>query len=98
MTIQRSFGGKTYDIELTDEELFEAYLEKEHMFDIQDVTDMLNGMSDFDINEYYGVTREEAVLLIDEIANEMRRDIDKYDMSWQNARDEAIETVLRRAL
>ena len=41
--------------------------------------------------EERGLTRKEAESRIDEIAREKRRNINKYDMSWELALDEALK-------
>lgn len=40
------------------------------------------------------MTRAEIGKKISDIARQMRRNIDKYDMLWQYARDEAISEIL----
>ena len=36
--------------------------------------------------------------MIDDMASEMRRQIDKYDVSWDYARDEAIREIIEKEL
>ena len=56
---------------------------------MQDVEDMVDSYA-----EDYGVPLDVAHAMIDSMATEMRRNIDKYDMSWQCARDDAIVSAL----
>lgn len=94
MTIVREIGGTSVKITLTDDELYCAYKEKEHMLDICDVQDVFTSRDDEELMEAYGMTRSEIANKYDEIATEMRKNIDKYDMRWQEARDAAIADVL----
>lgn len=94
MTITRGFNGQTIEIELTSQELYEAYLEKQNEFDRQDIEDVFDGFDDNELEDMYGMTRAQLAEKIPELAHEMRRNIDKYDMSWQAARDEAIAEKL----
>lgn len=94
MTITREINGQTIEIELTSQELYEAYLEKQNEFDRQDIEDVFNGFDDDELEDMYGMTRAQLEEKIPELAHEMRRNIDKYDMSWQAARDEAIAEKL----
>ena len=81
MVIKRSFFNDTFhpEIELTEQELFKAYVEQEHIFDVARTKDYLS-------DEY---TDEQ----IDAIAYEARRRTDKYDMEWGDAVDEALVTL-----
>lgn len=90
MKITRGFNGQTIEIELTSQELYEAYLEKQNEFDRQDIEDVFNGFDDDELEDMYGMTRAQLEEKIPEFAHEMRRNIDKYDMSWQGARDATI--------
>ena len=94
MTIKREINSQTIEIELTSQELYEAYLEKENEFDRQDIEDVFNSLDDDELEDMYGLTREQITEKIPELAHEMRRNINKYDMSWQAARDVAIAEKL----
>lgn len=95
MKINRTIDGKQVEIELTDDELYDAYLEKEFIFDKQSIEDAICGWSDQEVLEVYDVDRTKFLSLADDMAAEMRRNIDKYEMSWSYARDEAIADVLQ---
>lgn len=95
MTITREIDGKAIEIELTSRELYDAYVEQEHYFDKCDIEDMIVGWEDDDIVEVYGVTRDAFESLVEEMAYRKRRYMDKYDVSWDYARDEAIRDVIR---
>ena len=93
MTIERN-GVK---FELTDRELYDAYCEQRFIFDREDIKGLFDNYEDDELIEIYGVTRTEIEAFYDDAAIEMRRNIDKYEMSWEYARDEAIDTVIRIA-
>jgi len=94
MTIHRVIHNKTYDFELTPTELFQAFEEQEHIFDVHDCEDVICGWDDGLVMECFGVHIDQFKELIDEMAWEKRRNQTRYDMSWDSARDEAIEAVL----
>lgn len=103
MTITRNVGGSTrqlpitMEFELTADELYNAYREQQFLFDRADIEDQFE-MSDEDCIECYGIRKKEAESLFDDMAVEMRRNIDKYDMSWEYARDEAVREILSHEL
>lgn len=98
MTIERD--GRL--IELTADELLDAYYEQEHNFDMQDVQEHIEEYDDETIFSYtvrdYTASADKAGLLelVDDIATEERRLIDKWGLRWYDAIDQAIENVLRR--
>lgn len=94
MTIFREFDGKRYEIELTPSELYAAYTCQQFEFDRSDIEDIVCGSTDEDVRDMFGITRDEFMSMIDDFAYEMRRYIDKYDMSWEYARYEAIKDVI----
>lgn len=100
MKIQRELNGQMVELELTPEELTSAYYEQQHVFDIQDVRDKFEGETDpGEIKEQYGMSVDSILSndsLLEEIADESRRNQDKYGMDWEYARDNAIKEVLER--
>lgn len=102
MKIQRKIDGKNIEFELTQEELYAAYLEKEHEFDKQDIDDALenynyNSETRRDFEENYGLPLKQIYQnedLIDKLAYEMRHNQDHYGMDWTAARDEALKDIL----
>ena len=94
MKIKRNIDGREIEIELTAHEMWDAYIEKQHQFDVEDIEDYFYGCEDDELIEKYLKTGEEIKQLYEAIANEMRRNIDKYDMDWQYAREEAIHQIL----
>lgn len=92
MTIIRD--GK--EITLTQDELCKAYFEQQFYFDQDDVRTLFDSFDDEDLMDNYGMTREQLESLTEDIAVEMRRNIDKYDMDWYYARDEAVRDVIYR--
>ena len=94
MTITRKINGGTVEIKLTDDELLAAYYEKQGQFDEEDVWDVFDDLDSDEIKETYGMTPESIVNMIPEIARQMRWNINNYAMTWENARDLAIEEIL----
>lgn len=99
MKITRNFGCGDYTFELTDGELLEAYLEKQHQYDVDVVKDKLqyyeNNPDDF--YEAYGCSYFILSDKVDKIAYAMRRNIDKYDSDPFYALTDAIENIVRES-
>ena len=89
MTIERN----GQPIELTADELMKAYYEQEHNFDMQDVQEYIE---EYDDETIFSVDKARLFELIDDIATEERRLMDKWGLRWYDAIDQAIENVLRR--
>ena len=98
MKIKRHIPGsrEQVEIELTADELYRAYLEQEYEFDLDGVNNHFDAFEDEDLVETYGKTREELSKLYEDIARELRRLMDKYDMQYDYALTEAIDMVLGR--
>lgn len=94
MEIKREIDGKSYVFKLTERELYEAFSEQEHRFDCDDVRDMLYAFEDVDLVESYGADAEEILESLDDIAYEMRRQMNKYGVDMDFAREEAIRAVM----
>ena len=95
MTIKRNINGIEVEITLTQQEMFYAYEERQHHYDVQDIDAYLGRMSEEELEENYGMSRVEVEDAYDVIAYRMRRYIDRSDDdSWCYARDNAIEDVL----
>ena len=94
MKIKRFVNGKEQEFELTTDELYAAYREQEFKFDRNDIEDYFAAFDDVEIEEMYSMTRKKLEEKFDDMACEMRRNIDKYDMQWQYARDAAIAEIL----
>jgi len=99
MKITREINGQIVEIELTSEEVRDIYEEREHMLDVQDVKTLLENFEPESFYESYEVplvwayNNEE---LIENIADEMRKNIDKYDMHWDSARGEAMKDIIAK--
>lgn len=89
MTIFREFDGVRHEIELTSSELYAAYEVQQFYFDKDDILAMADG-----VDYPYDIPHDAFVELADEMAYRMRRNIDRYDMGWYEARDEAILDVV----
>lgn len=75
------------EIELTREELFNAYIEQENIFDIQNIEDNMEKY----LNESEYKLLKDNKEFIEDAASELRRNQDKYDMDYENAIREAFE-------
>ena len=99
MTITRVIDGVEHSIELTGREMINAYFEQQFEYDKQDIIDELNSYSkDSHFEDIYECTLAEMTARIDDAAIEMRRNIDKYDMGWYDARELAISDVAARII
>lgn len=96
MKITRVINGSNVEIELTPAEMLDAYYEKEHQFDKQDIQDLYNWLDPEDIEQTYHITKAKLDEGLDEMAYEMRRDIDKWGDSWESARDCAFNNYLSK--
>lgn len=100
MKIKRAVNGTEMEFELTSEEVSAAYYEQEHLFDVQDVKDKLEGeMEPGEFEAEYGVPAELVLnneSLLNEIAWESRHNQDHYGQEWQYARDNAISEIIER--
>lgn len=92
MKITRTVNGKDLTFELTPPELIEAYYEQERNYDEDDVLRQLEDLTDWDIQDRYGVTREQMNALLPRIASRYRRYRD-HDDSWFEQCESAIEYV-----
>lgn len=90
MTITREINGEQVGIELTADERWQAYIEEEEQCDRDAVADYIDEYDEEDFKNTYGIERSEAEERLDEIGSTLRRLVDKYDMSWEFAREEAL--------
>lgn len=96
MKITRTINGITYNIELLPEELSDAYFEQRDKFDIEDIINYGEMFDPADMEEELGCTYSEFLAMKEDMAYEMRRNMDKYDMEFCYARDKAINDVINR--
>lgn len=75
------------EIKLTREELFNAYIEQENIFDIQNIED---NMENYLEESEYDLLKDNKQF-IEDAASELRRNQDKYDMDYENVIREAFE-------
>lgn len=94
MTIKRVINGMEVEITLTDGELWEAYREEQHKCDLSDIDNAFEDLTDDELIEDYGVTRDMIEELKEAMACRYRKYRDSYDESWIGDRDEAIRYVL----
>lgn len=101
MKITREINGATVEIELTDNELWSAYAEQEHKFDIQDVRDIL---TDYEDAEYKGpITwirdnedENSAVVLTDDDIDRIAYRLRKFH-DWKDDGDWLYDSVIEAA-
>lgn len=98
MTITRKIQGAEMTFELTQEELYKAYYEQQDSFDREDVLNAFWYDSEEYVQEEFGVSKHDLEEIVDDIAGEMRRNIDKYDMTMEHARSEAIWSCIQTIL
>ncbi|MGN0476722.1 MAG: hypothetical protein ACI4HM_05205 [Ruminococcus sp.] len=98
MRIKRKIEGKEYEFELTSEELRNAYYEKEHFYDTEDVKNYISNMSKEEFKGY-SIKAESEILdneeLLSKIAYRKRKYVDEVGMLWSEATREALRDVLR---
>lgn len=94
MTIKRN--GK--EIRLTRAELYEAYFEQQHIFDVEDVAEILSEYENNDDEEIfekeYGMTIEDVWDNMDAVANLKRSFVDG-GLNWRDAVEHALRSVLK---
>jgi len=79
MKINRTIKGKTYAFELNPQELYDAFIEQEHKWDLSDVDAHVGHLySDDDI---------------DRLAWEVRRQRNKHDLDFHTALEEALRIL-----
>lgn len=96
MKIFREINGEKHEIELTEDELYQAYRAQEHEYDMEDVRSELECRDEDDFQDDYGITKETAMSLISDIAYAMRSKLDD-EHSMDYSRGTAISEVLTEA-
>ena len=93
MTIKRVINGVEMEITLNSIELWDAYMEKQHEYDLEDIENYLEYYTEDEIMQEYGVTIDKFHSLKEEMACLYRKYRDN-DESWARDRDEAVEYIL----
>lgn len=97
MNIKRMVAGKELKFELTPDELRDAFYEQQSIYDHDDMMYYLEENRESLIDSGYKKEFVDTLgQYLDEMGYELRRQQDKYDLSWEYARDEALRVVLRR--
>ena len=80
------------EFELSDDELYNAFLEQQNRFDKEDIISSL----EYYTNEDYELIEalENNKVFIEEAAHELRRIIDKYNVVLEVALDETMRFIL----
>lgn len=94
MKIKRTIDGKEMEFELTDSEIFNAFVEKQHRFDRLDCEDYLHNYFS-DESWYEMMDEKQRESLIEEAARNLRRNIDVYDNSFEFAIQYAFEDAIQ---
>ena len=94
MKIKRTIHGEEVEIELTQEEIAEAYLHHEHYCDCEYVRSNLN--SGCDAEAFETLTDEEWEAVVHEIAYEKRRQQDKFELDEWDAVEIAREQYIKK--
>ena len=82
-------------IELTPGELVQAYFEQQELFDIDDILELSQGVSDRTFINEFGITVAEFRQLAPRIAKHYR-ELMSYDDFWQEARYDAARGVIEK--
>lgn len=96
MKIKRTINEAEVEIELTEAELFAAFQEQEHLFDRENVMADMDTSDAEDFEDTYGVAPDVFLGLLDDIAYEMRHQMDKYGYALEDARSIAIKSVVEQ--
>lgn len=94
MIIKRTVDGKEMTFKLTEQELFNAFEEQEHIWDVNAVESYVCMYTDEDYMDAWNITKEQFTELIPDIAYRLRRYVIKYDMSEESALNEALQDVI----
>lgn len=94
MKITRTINGTAVEIELTAQEMREAYDEQQHNYDCDSVRALFDSFEDDVLIEDYYFDRAGLEPYVEEIAYEMRRMIYKYDVDWDYARETAASEIM----
>lgn len=102
MKITRHINGEKFDFELSLGELRDAYFEQEHNYDLEDIKAVIP-TTDSDPDNWVEFIEEYGIVPctvsedeMEDMATELRRNIDKHNMEFSNARDNAIRTVIAK--
>jgi len=86
------------DYELTSEEVYAAYLEQEHIYDVDDVRSELELIIEDDMDEEAYIEAAKRIyndpVKLDEVARAKRKCIDKYNMEWGYAVSESVKDAI----
>lgn len=93
------FGCDEIEIELTNDELREAYREYQHILDREDVLSIVDyHADDAEFKEAYGITPEKLEEIADKCAVRYRRYEDENNCWFDNAIDAIREVVIELGL
>ena len=95
MIIRRTINKTQIGIELTADELHEAYKEQQHKYDVSAIENYGQMIEPEYMLEEIGCTYEEFESMKEDMAYEMRKLIDKDDYNWDYARSEAVDNIIK---
>lgn len=94
MIITRIINDVQVKIRLTDMELLDAYCEQESKFDIESCENYLSS-GIYDGEEWYeNLDQETKAQIVEDAAFNLRRNINKYEMSYEYALSDAFVTSI----
>lgn len=97
MKIKRKIGGVEISIELTSEELRWAYEEKQGEYDRTDILLAFEEDERYEELKSY-ISEELKEQILSDGSYRLRKNIDKYSMSFECARDDAISEIFKKCI
>lgn len=95
MKIVREIDRQMIEIELTEQELYNAYCEQEHQYDMQNCQYYLDS-GIYDGEDWFEcLSQDDINSLIEEMAYQYRRNVDKYEMHHDYALDDAASRSIK---
>lgn len=83
------------EFKLTDTELFLAYQEQEHTFDCENIKSEVEAKDEYDLEDQ-GISKEALMAMVDQMAYDMRHEMDKYGYPLEDARSIAISKNIEK--
>lgn len=97
-TIWGTSGGVEVEFELTADELRDAFYEQQEIYDRTDMMYYLEEIGQEYLHDIGYKTEfiNKLPQYLDDMGAELRRQMDKYDLAWSDARGTAFDIVLQR--
>lgn len=94
MTIKRLINGEEIYIELSAEEIAQAYDVHQNIIWKFELEDLIADYDDEDVKSLYGVTRDEYMSVIQQMVDRTRELVNEYGYNIRLAEERAVEEVL----